>query len=81
MILFMTLVFLCCCSNWRLISAFTLQDEANLQASMLAGYNADLRPGLHRVFPLKINFMFYLFSIKVFGLKVSDPYCSMYLSL
>ena len=66
MILLMKLVFLCCCSKRGLVSAFTLQDEANLQASILAGYNKDLKPGWDRDVPLQINIMFFLFSIKEF---------------
>ena len=67
MILLMKLVFLCCCSKRELVSAFTLQDEANLQASLLAGYNKDLKPGWDRDVPLQINIRFVLFSIKEFN--------------
>ena len=67
MILLMKLVFLCCCSKRGLVSAFTLQDEANLQASILAGYNKDLKPGWDRDVPLQINIRFVLFSIKEFN--------------
>ena len=66
MILLMKFVFLFCCLKRGLVSAFTLQDEANLQASILAGYNKDLKPGWDRDVPLQIKIVFLLFSIKEF---------------
>ena len=62
-----TIVCFLCISGWcRVLHAYTLVDEQNLQTTLLSGYNANLQPGFNRSVPLNISVTFYLFYIKEF---------------
>ncbi|XP_048755937.2 neuronal acetylcholine receptor subunit beta-3-like [Ostrea edulis] len=54
----------------KLVCAYTLTDEHNLQSALLTGYNKDLRPGIDRTYPFSVNASFALFSIKEFDLNI-----------